>query len=495
MTVQQKIASGRSSGRTVSQERLNQLSEQTRRAIAQLEPVTLDWVAPVATDMDVAVIGGGQSGVAIAFGLRRAGIRRVQVFDAATPETAGVWNTIARMHTLRAGKGFTGLEQGIPELTFEHWYVALHGDAAFAAMAEIPRTVWLDYLNWYRETAGIDVRWQHRLISIDPRSDAENAPLNLRFELQDKGVIDLSTQTIVLATGLDGLGEPYIPSVLSHTLPPDRLVHTNDLINFASLRGLSVGVVGAAASAFDAAAVALEHGAASVHQFVRHGDLVEANDQAAARPSADKLFFPEFDDAMRWRLILERRRRSSAPDAAIARACQHPNHYLHFNVAAEQIVALGDDIVARTTTGDIMLDTVIAATGYRQNVHARPELTTAAPHILLWRDRVAAPYSESGWSSHPYLGKGFELQETRPGSAPWLNRIHVYTFAAIVSHGIHAGDIGSAAIALPRLIAAVARSLFIHARADYERLASLGPSIAVDRVAPSPVSGPWEAAP
>lgn len=182
--------------------------------------------------MDVAVIGGGQSGVAIAFGLRRAGIRRVQVFDAATPETAGVWNTIARMHTLRAGKGFTGLEQGIPELTFEHWYVALHGDAAFAAMAEIPRTVWLDYLNWYRETAGIDVRWQHRLISIDPRSDAENAPLNLRFELQDKGVIDLSTQTIVLATGLDGLGEPYIPSVLSHTLPPDRLVHTNDLINF-----------------------------------------------------------------------------------------------------------------------------------------------------------------------------------------------------------------------------------------------------------------------
>ncbi|MGV1831993.1 SidA/IucD/PvdA family monooxygenase [Agrobacterium vitis] len=495
MTIRQNIASGRSGEGAVQQERLNQLSEQVRRAIAQLEPVRLDWVAPAGTDIDVAVIGGGQSGVAIAFGLRRAGIRRVQVFDAATPETAGVWNTIARMHTLRAGKGFTGLEQGIPELTFEHWYSGLHGDAAFAAMVEIPRTVWLDYLDWYRETTGIDVRWRHRLISIDPLSDGENAPLNLRFEVREKGVIELSAHTIVLATGLDGLGEPYIPPVLSRSLPPDRLVHTNGLIDFARLRGLSVGVVGAAASAFDAAAVALEHGAASVHQFVRHGDLVQANDQAAARPSADKLFFPEFDDAMQWRLISKRRRRSSAPDAAIARACQHPNHHLHFNVAAEHIEAAGDDVVARTTAGDIKLDMVIAATGYRQNVHARPELSSAAPHILLWRDRVAASERESSWSSHPYLGKGFELQEIEPGSAPWLNRIHVYTFAAIISHGIHAGDIGSAAIGLPRLIAAVARSLFLHARADYERLAALGPAIAVDRVAPSPVSGPWEAAP
>ncbi|NTZ64070.1 NAD(P)/FAD-dependent oxidoreductase [Agrobacterium tumefaciens] len=495
MAVQQKIASGRSSGKMVSRERLNQLSEKARRAIAQLEPVALDWVAPAGTDIDVAVIGGGQSGVAIAFGLRRAGIRRVQVFDGATQETAGVWNTIARMHTLRAGKGFTGLEQGIPELTFEHWYTGLHGDAAFAAIAEIPRSVWLDYLNWYRETTGIDVRWQHRLISIDPLAEDGTAPLNLRFEVQDKGVIELSSQTIVLATGLDGLGEPYIPSVLSETLPPNRLVHTHDRIDFVSLRGLTVGVVGAAASAFDAAAVALEHGAAKVHQFVRHGDLVQANDQAAAKPSADKLFFPEFEDAMRWRLISERRRRSSAPDAAIARARLRPNHHLHFNVAVEQIAAYGNEIVARTENGNIELDLVIAGTGYRQNVYARPELSTAAPHILLWRDRVAAPERESSWSSHPYLGKGFELQEAEPGSAPWLKRIHVYTFAAIVSHGIHVGDIGSAATALPRLIAAVARSLFVHARADYERLATLGPSIAVDRVAPSPSSGPWEAAP
>ena len=48
--------------------------------------------------------------------------------------------------------------------------------------------------------------------------------------------------------------------------------HTADAIDFAALRGKSVAVIGGAASAFDAAAVALEAGAAPVHLFARRAD-------------------------------------------------------------------------------------------------------------------------------------------------------------------------------------------------------------------------------
>ena len=44
-------------------------------------------------------------------------------------------------------------------------------------------------------------------------------------------------------------------------------------INFASLRGKNVAVVGAGASAFDNAAAALEAGAAEVHLFCRRGEI------------------------------------------------------------------------------------------------------------------------------------------------------------------------------------------------------------------------------
>lgn len=60
----------------------------------------------------------------------------------------------------------------------------------------------------------------------------------------------------------------FIPPALS-SLPKTHLAHTSELINFTILKGKSIAVVGAAASAFDAAAAALESGAANVHLFAR----------------------------------------------------------------------------------------------------------------------------------------------------------------------------------------------------------------------------------
>ena len=86
------------------------------------------------------IVGGGQSGCAFAFALRRAGIGRVAVIDMAADEArAGIWLNAARMNVLRTPKTLPGPENGIAALSFQAWYEARHGAGAYAAFERIPR--------------------------------------------------------------------------------------------------------------------------------------------------------------------------------------------------------------------------------------------------------------------------------------------------------------------------------------------------------------------
>ncbi len=80
---------------------------------------------------------------------------------------------------------------------------------------------------------------------------------------------------VVLATGRDGLGGAYVPPMVGH-LPRHLWAHSSDEMDYASLRGKRVGVVGAGASAMDSAATALEAGAASVEMLIRRADIPRA---------------------------------------------------------------------------------------------------------------------------------------------------------------------------------------------------------------------------
>ena len=62
---------------------------------------------------------------------------------------------------------------------------------------------------------------------------------------------------VVLATGRDGLGGPYVPP-FANGIDRKFWAHTADEIDFAALNGKRIGVVGAGASGMDNAATALE---------------------------------------------------------------------------------------------------------------------------------------------------------------------------------------------------------------------------------------------
>ncbi|MEH2435923.1 MAG: SidA/IucD/PvdA family monooxygenase [Nostoc sp.] len=155
-------------------------------------------------------------------------------------------------------KNLPGPELGIPALSFQAWYEARHGVEAYTGLDRIPRVAWAEYLSWYRHFLGIPVRYQTKLVRIEPDADF------FRLHLEVNGVVQVeTTRKIIFANGVAGTGGPNIPPVLA-SLPRTLYAHTADEIDFKNLRGKTVAVLGAAASAFDAAGVALESGAKAV---------------------------------------------------------------------------------------------------------------------------------------------------------------------------------------------------------------------------------------
>src|SRR4051794_12022063 len=183
-----------------------------REAVRLLGPDPQNWVPERAgsdgrpIDHNVVIIGGGQSGCAFAWALRRAGIGRVSVIDMAEDESrAGVWRNAARMNVLRTPKNLPGPELGIPTLSFQAWYEARHGAAAYESFARIPREAWALYLAWYRRFLGIAVRYRTRLLRIEPAQ--EHFRLHLDTE---QGATVETARKLILANGVAGNGGPYI---------------------------------------------------------------------------------------------------------------------------------------------------------------------------------------------------------------------------------------------------------------------------------------------
>ena len=114
--------------------------ESARNTLRLLGPDPANWVPDrPGIDHNVAIVGGGQTGCAFAFALRRAGIGEVTLLEAAPNEQrAGIWLNAARMQLLRTPKSLVGPELGLPALSFQAWYEARHGQPAYAAIDKIP---------------------------------------------------------------------------------------------------------------------------------------------------------------------------------------------------------------------------------------------------------------------------------------------------------------------------------------------------------------------
>ena len=387
---------------------------------------------------DVAIIGAGMAGLALAAALVHRGLA-VTVYDEAPAGLEGPWATTARMETLRSPKQLAGPALGIPSLTFRAWFEAQFGPAAWEALDKIPRLQWMDYLRWYRQVLGLVVHNDHRVTDVLPHPGGR-VELRVQAAGRERSVW---ARRVVLATGRAGLGGPLVPDFV-HALPRGRWLHSSDLHEEGSLRGLRVGVVGAGASAMDSAATALEEGAARVHLLVRRSDIPRINKGKGAGNPGFVHGHARLPDDWKWRIRhYIHQQQVPPPRNSTLRVSRHANAFFHLSCAVESVAEVGKALHVHTSQGPIELDRLIVATGFAVDWAQRPLLRHIAPHIRVWRDRYRPlpGHDDAELDASPDLGPAFEFQPRDGNACPGLERVHCFCYPAALSLGVITGDI------------------------------------------------------
>ena len=447
---------------------LAELSSRIRSDLDRIAHPRQPWLVPRhAPDgsqaYDVVVVGAGQSGIAIAFGLMRAQVRNILVIDQAVRGREGPWLSYARMRTLRSPKDFTGPDLDVPSLTYQSWHEARYGAQSWAALGLIRREDWARYLLFVRDVTGVPVANETRLERVEPLDGLLALGIG-----SPAGAQTVHARKLVLATGQEGAGTWWMPPFVA-ALDPGLRAHAADDIDFQRLRGRVVAVLGAGASAFDNAATALEAGAAEVHLFCRRAEVQTVQPYRWLTFAGFLRHLPDLDDAWRWRFMSRiLGLREGFPQETYDRCRRHANFVLHAGEGWRDAAAHEGRVQIITDKASFAADFIIAGTGVEMDFAARPELGAFAHNIATWAERFDPPPEERNerLGRFPYLGPDFSFQEKQSGVTPYIADIHLFAIGSTMSHGPSGSSINAMTTAVPRLIAGVTRGLFT---ADLDR--------------------------
>jgi cation diffusion facilitator CzcD-associated flavoprotein CzcO len=442
---------------------LADLEARIRHELAFTEYPARPWMPAGKADgvYDVIIVGAGQSGLAAAFGLIRERVTNILVIDKSAPGHEGPWTNFARMLTLRTPKMLSGLDFGNPSLSPRAWFEAQWGKEAWTALGKMPNAMWQAYLDWYRRVLELPVRNNVEAVTI--------GPIDHLVGITTADGQTLRARKVILCTGLDGSGQWAVPKVVAGSLPKARYAHTAENIDFATLAGKRIGVLGNGASAFDNSATALEYGAASVTLCLRKPEFPRINAHKWMESAGFLGHYWSLPDRERWRFMRKVTSMSQPPPQDTFWRCRNfPNFSIKTGANWTATALDGDDVVVETPKGSLRFDFLICGTGIAYTTHLRPELRAIAEHIATWNDRFTPPAGEedSYLGAAPYLGPGFQFTEKVAGAAPWLSRIHNFTYGATLSMGLSAASISGMKYGVPRLIQGVVGDLF-HEDADY----------------------------
>ncbi len=416
---------------------------------------------------DVVIVGGGQSGLTAAFGLLREKVGNILVIDENTEGLEGPWVTYARMVTLRTPKYITGPDLGIPSLTFRAWWEAQFGVDAWESLGKIPREEWMRYLRWFRVTVDVPMRNETKLELIEPLE-----PGLFRLQLSGAGAPagqSLLTRKVVLATGIQGGGEWYVPEFVSRSLPRHLYGHTSEAVDYEALKGKSIGLLGGGASAFDNAQTALGLGVREVHVFIRRPDLPRINPIRFMENAGFLHHFANLDDATKYEGISFFLNHSQPPtNDTFSRAAAYPGFHLHVSSPWQTVEPSETGVRVTTPHGQHEFAFVVVSTGLLTNVTLRPELRLVADHIACWRDRYTPPPEVANQllDDHPYLSLSFEFTAKRPELSPRLHGLFAFNYSALASLGLSASALSGMKYAAPRLVSGITRQLFLDDQQD-----------------------------
>ena len=425
-----------------------------------------EWIPPKFDEqgqrvLDVLVVGGGQGGLTIAFQLLRERVQNIRVIDAAEAGQEGPWLNYARMPTLRSPKEVNGPDLNIPSLAFQAWYEAQFGKLSWKKLNKIPTELWVNYLKWFRKVLSLPVQNKMKMIAFEPSKG------NIKVEIKCLKTGDVKeeiTRKLILATGIETPGKWSAPPI-SKKIPKDFWFHTSEKIDFDLFENKDVAVLGAGASAMDNAVMALEAKASEVTVYCRRPELQRVQPFKWLSFPGFLRHFSELKDEWRWKFMSYLLTlREAFPKETWDRA----NRFKEFNIqtgAGWEDLRLNDERVAISTKkGTFEADFLIFGTGFSIDLTHSEELSPHAHLIALWSDKFKETRKEgeeSNLQSYPYLGDGFQFLEKLPGSAIWLKNVHLFSFGATMSFGPSGASINAMKFAVPKLVNAITRDLFL----------------------------------
>lgn len=432
-------------------------TERLREELAYLKLPAASWPAPN-DDLDVAIIGAGMFGIAAAVALVLKGVSNIRLFDSSDNGRSGPWTTYARMPTLRSPKDLPGLALGIRALTFRAWYEATYSVAAWDSLYKIPNAVWQQYLDWIAAAFELPIEYNATIRSFTPE------PHSVTLERDDGSSV--IARRLVIASGRAGAGGVSIPSFIEPGLFPSLAAHTCDAIDFSTLAGRHVAILGAGSSAWDNAATALEQGAAQVTLYARRSHLPQIN-------KARGYVYPGFIAG--WHGLPTEQKWAVAtylddtppppPHETVLRtlAAGGERFQLHFNSRIEAIGESNGRVQVQLADRTDQADFLIIGTGFQVDLSRDPLFAQVADRVALWQDRFEpARQTRRHLGLFPWLGSGFELQERgRDDGDSELNRVHLLNHAASLSFGSIASDIPAISAAVERLAGKIVSQLFV----------------------------------
>ncbi|KYG29441.1 NAD(P)-binding domain-containing protein [Alkalihalobacillus trypoxylicola] len=441
---------------------LKQLNEQVKRDLDYLNYDDPTWVKPRQSEQghifDVVIVGGGQSGLAIAFGLLKERISNILIIDENDKGQEGPWETYARMVTLRTPKHITSVDLGIPSLTFRAYWESQFGEKSWSELDKISRGDWMNYLKWYRDILSLPVQNQTKLELIEPVGDHY-------FALHTKNAYSketLLTRKVVLATGIQGGGEWHTPHFISKSLPKHLYAHTSEPIDFMNLKNKKVAILGGGASAFDNANFALEQGVSEAHVFVRREQMPRINPIRKMESSGMIERFQALADEKKYEAISHFFKHNQPPtNDTFNRAKSNNGFKLHLGSPWKKVEERPDGIHIKTPKGEHLFDFLIISTGLITDPALRPELALLEHNIKRWGDVYDPPNSLKNpiLDSHPYLDKGFSFQARNKHEQ--LSGLYAFNYSALISCGITASALSGMRYGVPRLVSAIADELFL----------------------------------
>lgn len=407
---------------------------------------------------DVVIVGAGMAGLTAAAALFKEGIFHIKLFDQNPKGREGPWTTHARMCTLRSKKDIVGPALDIPHLTFHAWFDSMFGAEAWKKLVKIPNQMWMDYLSWYRQAMGLPIENQCKLVRLTP---LEEGGFELEFMQENKPLI-VKARKVILATGRSGFGGPLLPNFVNN-LPRSTYAHTDQPIDFKALKGRSIGIIGAGASAFDSAAVALETEASHVDIIVRRGRIPNVNKFASLPYKGFSHGYFQLADEKRWEFMCSAFEAGIPPPwEALKRVEKYSNLRLLTNRKIQKVSYKGSKVHVETSKGTYSYDFLVLGTGYCIDGRQQPELKNVIDLISLWKDHlpqdIVNKYPDLG--NFPYLGPSFEFLPKQKGEASFLKDLYCYNYGATLSHGILSNDIPGISIGATRLAQGIAVDFF-----------------------------------